>query len=410
MVTNIVIPMLSPTMTMGAITRWLKKEGDRIEKGDVIAEIETDKAIMELESIDAGTLIKIVVSEGSTNIPIGEVIALLEDGEGKDSLKAPTPHDMRIDASASVDHQGAPAKTSGMTTGDRRAPGSEETQSTLASPRAKRLASDAGIALPLTGSGPDGRVVAADVERALQIASQLSGSAESVLVDTPYVAVTHTPRRRSIAQLMSNSKTSIPHFYLSMDCGADELLKMRAAMNAERDPLARLSVTAFAVRASALALRDFPAINASWEKNIIKQYSRVDIAVAIASSEGLVAPVIREADRKSVSGIADALKDYRIRLNSKKLKPEELRGGGLSLSNLGMFGIKQFQAIINPPQAAILAIGAAELRPVVKAGAISIAMVMTFTLSCDHRVVDGATAAEFMQLFRALVETPAQLI
>lgn len=365
MSTTIHLPALSPGMTEGKLVRWLKQEGDQVERGEVIAEIETDKSVLELAALEAGRLVKILVSESTDTIAVDTPLALLErHGDNETAAPAP-PRPARI----------------------------------AASPLAKRLAAGAGLELrDLTGSGPRGRIVKADVERAL--ATRQTATSTSVA---------NSSTRKIIARRLTEAASSIPHFYLTIDCQLDELMALRERLNREAAAGAKLSINDFVIRASALALRKVPRVNASWNEEAIRMHRDVDIAVAVAAPDGLVTPIIRNADTKSLATIAVEMRQLAERARARKLLPEEFQGGGFAISNLGMHGIRQFTAIINPPHAAILAVGTAEARPVVRAGELAVATMMTCTLSCDHRVLDGADGAEFLNCFRELLAQPQQL-
>jgi pyruvate dehydrogenase E2 component (dihydrolipoamide acetyltransferase) len=364
MPTVIHLPSLSPGMSEGKLVRWLKKEGDWVDRGDVIAEIETDKSVLDLEAIDAGRLAQILVLENVDGIAVGTPLALLEKaGENEPALVAP------------------------------------RSQRIAVSPLARRIAAESGIDLQdITGSGPRGRIVKADVDRAL--GAQQTDS---------YTIVTNSSARKIIARRLTQAASAVPHFYLTIDCPVDRLMALREELNAEVAARDRLSINDLIVRACALALRRVPRVNASWGGEAIRLHRDVDIAVAVATTDGLTTPIVRRADTKSVATIAVEMRHLAERARAHKLRPEEFQGGGFSISNLGMHGIRQFTAIINPPHAAILAVGAAEARSVVRAGELAIATMMTCTLSCDHRVLDGVTGAEFLNCFRDLIAEPDQL-
>jgi pyruvate dehydrogenase E2 component (dihydrolipoamide acetyltransferase) len=440
------MPALSPTMTEGNLARWLKKEGDEVHSGDVIAEIETDKATMEYEAVDEGRLGKIIVPEGSQGIKVNQPIAvLLEEGEDAGALEgfteappvsiepktepAPTP-------AASPRPNPPPQAGEGRVGADGPSKGNGHGR-VFASPLARRMAQHAGLDLSsMRGSGPQGRIVKADIDRALAqpgtaaatpvavaattppmpTAAPVGGTApvfakEQVVAlagNPPYTEKPHTAMRRVIARRLSESKQTVPHFYMSIDCAIDELLKIRATLN-EKSP-SRISVNDFVVRAAALALRQVPAANASWSDDAILLWQRVDIAVAVALDDGLITPIVKAADQKGLSQIAAETKDLAERARGGKLKLEEFQGGTFSISNLGMYGIAEFAAVINPPHGCILAIGAGEQRPVARDGQLSVATVMTCTLSCDHRVVDGAVGAQYLAAFKKLIEDPLTML
>jgi pyruvate dehydrogenase E2 component (dihydrolipoamide acetyltransferase) len=427
--TQILMPALSPTMTEGTLARWLKKEGDTIKAGDVIAEIETDKATMEVEAVDEGVLAKILVPEGTTGVAVNAPIAELADEreaqpapapkaevKAKPPMAAPAPA-----AKAAFDSEPDVPKAqpgNGHATGER----------VFASPLARRMAAQAGIDLStLKGSGPHGRIVKADVEAAIAGAAPKAAPAPAAAaapapkpaaptapITAPHILVPHSTMRKVIARRLSESKATIPHFYASVDVELDALLKLRAELNAKSPkdgPGAwKISVNDMIIKASAIALRRVPKVNASWQDDAMVMYQDVDISVAVAIPDGLITPIVRKADQKGLAQISNEMKDLAARARAGKLKPEEFQGGSFSISNMGMMGVKEFAAIINPPQAAILAVSAGEQRPVVKNGALAIATVMTVTISVDHRVIDGALAAEWLGVFKGIVEDPLQMM
>jgi pyruvate dehydrogenase E2 component (dihydrolipoamide acetyltransferase) len=411
---EILMPALSPTMSEGTLARWLKAEGDTVKSGDVLAEIETDKATMEFEAVDEGVLGRILVPGGSAGVKVNQPIAvLLEEGEGTDALDrpaaapipAPAPAAARAPVVAPV--PAAPARAAA--TGSQRV---------FASPLARRLAAEKGIALEtVTGSGPHGRVVKADVEAARPPSAAVMPAAGSPAAtssapspyEPAYEEVPNSQIRKVIARRLTEAKQTVPHFYLTIDCEVDALVKIRADLNARADSF-KLSVNDFVIRAVALALRKVPDANAAWGDEAIRRYTDIDISVAVATPGGLITPVIRNADRKGLADISNQMKEMAGRARDGKLRPEEYQGGGFSISNLGMYGIREFAAIINPPQGCILAVGAASQRPVVKNGALAVATVMTCTLSVDHRVVDGAVGAQFLAAFKSLIEDPLSML
>jgi pyruvate dehydrogenase E2 component (dihydrolipoamide acetyltransferase) len=430
MPTNILMPALSPTMTEGTLARWLKKEGDQVKAGDIIAEIETDKATMEVEAVDEGILGKIMVAGGTAGVKVNDVIAVLvEPGEKADAAPAakpaPAPVTPKTEAPvAATTPSVAPAAVNGHAGGDR----------VVASPLAKRMAQQAGIDLKgVAGSGPNGRIVKADVEAALAkgpaaakpapaaqpaaapaAAPAPAPKAPAAPITASHKAVPHSTMRKVIARRLSESKATIPHFYVTMDIELDALLKLRGQLNAaspKDGPGAfKLSVNDLVIKAAAVTLRRIPKVNASWTDDATILFDDVDISVAVSIPDGLITPIIRKADQKGLAAISNEMKDLASRAKSGKLKPEEFQGGGFSISNMGMYGVSDFAAIINPPQAGILAVSAGQQRPVVKDGALAIATVMTCTLSVDHRIVDGALAAEWMQEFKRIVEEPLSLM
>jgi pyruvate dehydrogenase E2 component (dihydrolipoamide acetyltransferase) len=424
MATNILMPALSPTMTEGNLARWLKQEGDRIKAGDVIAEIETDKATMEVEAVDEGILGRILVPAGTQGVKVNDVIAVLvEAGEavpaaGAAPKAAAAPAATPAPVAAPV--AAAPAPVAAPASGDR----------VFASPLARRMAAQAGVDISkIAGSGPNGRIVKADVDAALSRGPAPASAAAPaaapapiaaprpaapVAITAPHTAVPNSSMRKVIARRLAESKATIPHFYVSTDVEIDALLKIRADLNA-RSPkdgpgVYKLSVNDLVIKATAVTLRRFPNVNAMWTDDAILQLHDVDISVAVSIPEGLITPIVKNADIKGLAAISNEMKDLAARAKSGKLKPEEFQGGGFSISNMGMYGVRDFAAIINPPQAGILAVSAGEQRPVVKNGALAIATVMTLTLSVDHRVIDGALAAEFLQALKRNIEDPLSLM
>jgi pyruvate dehydrogenase E2 component (dihydrolipoamide acetyltransferase) len=429
MATNILMPALSPTMTEGTLARWLKHEGDVVKAGDVLAEIETDKATMEVEAVDEGVLGKILVADGTAGVKVNEPIAVLvEDGEAVPAAappKAAAAPKTEAAPAPKAEEAPAPAKQAAV----QQAPANGRT---VASPLAKRLAKLAGIDLStVRGTGPNGRIVKADIDAAqaggaapaLAVAAApspaaapapVAAKAPVVAITEPHTLVPHSTMRRVIARRLTEAKQTVPHFYVSMDIEIDALLKLRADLNAKSakdGPGAfKLSVNDLIIKAAAATLRRIPKVNASWTEDGVALYENVDISVAVSIPEGLITPIIRKADQKGLSTISNEMKDLAARAKSGKLKPEEFQGGGFSISNMGMYGVSNFAAIINPPQAGILAVSAGQQRPVVKDGALAIATVMTCTLSVDHRVVDGALGAEWLAEFKRIVEDPLSLI
>ncbi len=403
---NILMPALSPTMTEGNLAKWHKKAGDTVSAGDVIAEIETDKATMEVEAVDEGTLGKILVAEGTQGVKVNDIIAiLLEEGEDASALAKVTANTNAAQPAATSAPQATaqkqPAPAPIASTGNR----------VRVSPLAKRLATEKGLDLTtITGTGPYGRIVKVDVLNAKPQAAKPTQVALPALDGMPNTRTeTHSTMRKVIAKRLTESKQLVPHFYLNIDVELDGLLALRKQIN-DRGKGAKLSVNDFVIKASALALKEVPAANASWTDNAAIYYDRADISVAVAIDGGLITPIIRGACGKSLNTISLEMKDLAERARANKLKPEEFQGGTFSLSNLGMFGIKHFNAIINPPQACILAVGAGEQRPMVKNSQLGIATVMTCTLSVDHRIVDGAVGAEYLAAFKRLIEDPLSLI
>jgi pyruvate dehydrogenase E2 component (dihydrolipoamide acetyltransferase) len=433
MATNILMPALSPTMTEGTLARWLKKEGEQVKAGDVIAEIETDKATMEVEAVDEGVLGKILVADGTAGVKVNEPIAVLvEEGETVPSAAAPAPalkpaaaapEPAKAEAPAAAPVAAPAPVANGHAHGDERI---------FASPLARRMAQQAGIPLSsLKGSGPNGRIVKADVEAArggtapapVAVAASAPAAAAPVAkpapapaapITAPHRLVPNSGMRKVIARRLTEAKQTIPHFYVSMDIELDALLKLRGELNAKSakdGPGAyRLSVNDFIIKAAALTLRRIPTVNASYTEDNVILYDDVDISVAVSIPDGLITPIIRRADQKGLAAISSEMKDLAARAREGKLKLEEFQGGGFSISNMGMYGVSEFAAVINPPQAGILAVAAGQQRPVVRDGALAIATVMTCTLSVDHRVVDGALGAEWLAAFKAIVEEPLSLM
>lgn len=418
---EILMPALSPTMTEGNLAKWNVKEGDKVKSGKVIAEIETDKATMEVEAVDEGTLGKILIPAGTEGVKVNEVIALLlEDGEDKKALDSYKP---KAAAPAAATPTEKPAEAAPAAPAPVAAPAPAMTASggrTFASPLAKRIAANEGVQIAhVPGSGPHGRVVKSDVEAFIASGGAVKGVVRRNPVET--TAITNNNMRKVIAKRLTESKQTVPHFYLSVDIELDNLLSVRKQLNDAADftakkqgkdakPAYKLSVNDLVIKATALAMKDVPAANASWTDAAILQYNNIDISVAVAIDGGLITPIVRNADQKSVTTISSEMKDLAARAKAGKLQPEEFQGGGLSISNLGMYGITTFAAIVNPPQGCILAVGAGSEKVVVKSGKMIVANVMTVTLSVDHRVVDGAIGAEFLQAFKRYCEAPALLL
>jgi pyruvate dehydrogenase E2 component (dihydrolipoamide acetyltransferase) len=435
MSTNILMPALSPTMTEGKLSKWLKKEGEEVKSGDVLAEIETDKATMEVEAVDEGILSKIVVPDGTENVAINAVIGIMTEA-GEAAPEAPN------EAPKPAPKAEAPKEAPKTAPTPTPAPEAHEDR-VFASPLARRMAQQAGIDLhSLKGSGPNGRIVKADIEaggkaapakEAPKEAAPVAATGSAVKAPAPaapapakpaaapapaipgaYKKIPNSGMRKVIAKRLSESKQTVPHFYVVGHFEIDALLKLRADLNAKSTkdgPGAfKLSVNDLIIKACAVALRRHPNVNASYTDEAILQYEDVDISIAVAIPDGLITPIIRKADALGLAAISQQMKDLGARAKSGKLKPDEYQGGGFSISNLGMFGTPEFSAIINPPQACILAVGAGEKRAVVKNDALAIATVMTCTLSCDHRVVDGALGAEFMATLKSIIEDPLSLM
>jgi pyruvate dehydrogenase E2 component (dihydrolipoamide acetyltransferase) len=446
---NILMPALSPTMEKGNLAKWLKKEGDKVKSGDVIAEIETDKATMEVEAVDEGTIAKILVPEGTQDVPVNDVIAVLA-GDGEDVKAAgagSAPPKAAAPAQAPAAAKPAAAQTTAPTAKAEApvsaapapqpaapAPQANGHTRTFSSPLARRLAKEAGVELTrINGSGPHGRVIARDVEEAKSGKGLKAPAAAPSTASAPalgmsdkqilalfepgsYEVVPHDGMRRTIAQRLTASVQTVPHFYLTMDCDIGKLLAAREEINAtapkdkEKKPAYKLSVNDFVIKAMAIALQRIPNANVSWNEGGMLKHKHSDIGVAVAMPGGLITPIIRKAETKPVSAISAEMKDFAARARARKLKPEEYLGGTTAVSNLGMFGIKDFTAVINPPHATILAVGAGEQRPIVKNGKIEIAEIMSVTMTCDHRAVDGALGAELIGAFKRLIENPVLMV
>lgn len=406
---KILMPALSPTMEHGNLAKWLKKEGDKIKPGEVIAEIETDKATMEVEAVDEGIMAKIVVAQGTQDVPVNKLIAvLLDDGESADSIeelikKESTQSLKKQDTKQST--QEAPnveVKSESSIKPDAQ-PNINSSSRIFASPLAKRIAAIEGISLShVVGSGPHGRIIKSDVLSADKNSGKVYRHNEE------YRVVPNNNMRKIIARRLLESKQNVPHFYLSIECVMDKLLDARSDLNNSfgDDKAKKLSVNDFVILAVAKALKDVPTANASWNDDGIRLYNNIDVSVAVAIDGGLITPVIKNADQKDITKISVEMKDLAKRARENALKPEEFQGGGFSISNLGMYGVKSFNAIINPPQGCILAVGASSKRPVIIEDKIEIRTIMDVTLSCDHRVVDGAVGAEFLAAFKKYVESP----
>lgn len=425
---QILMPALSPTMTEGTLAKWIKKEGDKIKAGEVIAEIETDKATMEVEAVDEGVLGKILVAAGTANVAVNAPIALiLEDGEDASALSAapstPSAPPAAPQAASQASSQAAVAPQA-VVSAPVATPVAASGHRVFASPLARRIAAQKGVDLKtIAGSGPHGRIVKADVEAAKAGAPVVAPKAASAptssgpdakqLADMLGMAYTEIPNnniKKVTARRLTEAKQTIPHFYLSVDCVLDNLLAARAAMNEAANGAYKLSVNDFIIKANAMALKAYPAANTSWTDDAVLQYTHADISVAVATPNGLITPIIKAAETKSISEISNEMKDLAKRAKEGKLKPVEFQGGTFSISNLGMFGVKNFQAIVNPPQSCIMAVGAGEERVVVDDGKMVVRTVMTVTLSTDHRSVDGAVGAEYLQYFKKFIENPVLML
>jgi pyruvate dehydrogenase E2 component (dihydrolipoamide acetyltransferase) len=475
---NILMPALSPTMEKGNLAKWLKKEGETVKTGDVIAEIETDKATMEYEAIEDGVLAKIVVPEGTSDVPVNQLIAVMaQEGEDPKAAagaaaekspqgRAPSPPPSPARGEGASEKAAAPSTASptspaaksptepktpaapsppagegggeGAQAHGKPSANGQATNRIFASPLARRLAKDGGIDIGrISGSGPHGRIIARDVAAAKegkglrapsaapaaggaptpQIAPSLSDQQIRALYEEgSYEVVPHDGMRRTIAQRLTASVQSVPHFYLTIDCDIGRLLAAREDINAQAPkdkdgkPGYKLSVNDFVIKALALALQRVPDANVSWTEGGMLKHKHSDIGVAVALPFGLITPIIRNAETKSLSAISNEMKELAARARAKKLKPQEYQGGTSSVSNLGMYGIKDFTAVINPPQSTILAVGAGDERAVVRGGKIEAAHIMSATLSCDHRSVDGALGAQLIGAFKALIENPVMML
>jgi len=437
---NITMPALSPTMEEGNLAKWLVQEGDQVSAGDVIAEIETDKATMEVEAVDEGKVGKIVVAAGTEGVKVNALIAvLLEDGEDASAIDtsggaAPAPA-AAAPAPEAAPAAEAPAAAAPAPAGP--APAAADGSRIFASPLARRLAQLNGLDLKaLAGTGPHGRIIKRDIEAAVAAgtgkaapaaaeapkaaAAPVTGpSADQVLKlfdEDSYELVPHDGMRKTIAKRLTESKQTIPHFYVSVDCELDALLALRAQLNGaaatDKDgkPAYKLSVNDMTIKALALALRDVPDANVSWTDDNMVMHKHADVGVAVSIPGGLITPIIRRAEEKPLSVISNEMKDYGKRAKERKLKPEEYQGGTTAVSNMGMMGVKNFSAVVNPPHATILAVGAGEKRPVVKDGELAVATVMSVTLSTDHRCVDGALGAELLKAFKGYIENPMSML
>ena len=433
MATNILMPALSPTMEEGKLAKWLVKEGDTVKSGTLLAEIETDKATMEFEAVDEGRIGKILVAEGSEGVKVNAPIAvLLEEGDKADAVVDISA--AMKDIGAAVKAEAAPAKTDAPKAAPAAPAAKADGARLFASPLARRIAATKGIDISaLAGSGPRGRIVKSDVENAKPGAAKpAAAGAPAAAGGIPGVAplpdarllypagsyeeTPHDNMRKAIAKRLTSAKTLIPHYYLTIDCNLNALMAVREKMNAaapkskEKGPAYKLSVNDFIVKASAMALMKHPDVNASWTDTAILRHKDADVGVAVALDFGLITPIVFKAQTKGLVEISGEIKSLAARAKEKKLKPNEYEGGGFSVSNLGMYGIKNFTSIINPPQSCIIAVGAGEERAIVVNGKIEVATVMTVTMSADHRVVDGGTGAKFLQTLKQFIEEPASML
>lgn len=438
---SILMPALSPTMETGKLAAWNVKAGDKVASGDVIAEIETDKATMEVEAVDEGTLAEILVEAGTDGVAVNTPIAvLLEEGEDKSALEGfsaggakaaePAPKSEESKAEAPPVQQDASAKVDAKPAAQPVADSSKGAR-VFASPLARRIASQNGVDLTqVSGSGPNGRIVKADVEAAMSVGTAKADSPEAAATPAPAPAaapmdpnritalyepgtfeeVPLDSMRATIARRLTEAKRDVPHYYLTIDCNIDALLAARKRIN-ERLEDARISVNDFIIRAMALALMRVPDANAAFAGDRLLKFKHADISMAVAIEGGLITPIIRKAETKSLSEIAAESKELAQKARERKLQPQDYEGGSFSVSNLGMFGIKNFTAVINPPQAAILAVGGGEKRPVVgDDGSLGVATMMTVTMSCDHRVIDGALGARLLAEFKTFIEDPVMML
>ncbi|MDT3378958.1 pyruvate dehydrogenase complex dihydrolipoamide acetyltransferase [Labrys neptuniae] len=451
---NVLMPALSPTMEKGNLAKWLKKEGDTIKSGDVLAEIETDKATMEVEAVDEGVLAKIVVPEGTADVPVNELIAVIA-GEGEDAKAvaaaggAPAPKAAAQAPAAEASAAPVPAASSAPApaAAPASAPVTAQAQAgarIFASPLAKRLAKEAGLDLgAIQGSGPHGRIVEKDVKAAIAgggakaapaaapaqaaVAPQAAPApaapagasdetTKKLFAPGSFEEIPHDGMRKTIARRLTEAKSTIPHFYLTVEVEIDALLALREQINhgapltKEGKPAFKVSVNDMVIKAYALALKAVPDANVSWTDGAMLKHKHADVGVAVSIPGGLITPIIRAAESKTLSAISNEMKDLAARAKSRKLKPEEYQGGTGSVSNLGMFGVKSFAAIVNPPHATILAVGAGIKQPVVQGGEVKVATIMSLTLSTDHRAVDGALGAELMQAFKGYIEKPMGML
>ncbi|WP_341808629.1 pyruvate dehydrogenase complex dihydrolipoamide acetyltransferase [Wolbachia endosymbiont (group E) of Neria commutata] len=403
---KILMPALSPTMskTGGKIVKWHKKEQDRVEVGDVIAEIETDKAIMEFESVDEGVMAKILVTEGTSGVPVNQLIALiLEEGEDEsvlDHYVSSTGNEIKKESKEVAEKIVDNRKVNTVTHQN------DENRIKI-SPLAKKIAQNEGVNVnQLKGTGPYGRIIKADVLESLDSDVQLESCDRSNAANT---VVEVSSMRQIIAQRLVESKQTIPHFYLTVDCQVDKLVSLKNEINLA-DENNKVTINDLVIKAVALSMKKFPDINSSWIDRKILKYSNIDISIAVALDDGLITPIVKTADKKGILSISKEVKDLVSRARSGKLRPEEFQGGGFTISNLGMFGIKTFSAIINPPQSCIMAVGASKKQPIVVNEKIEIAEIMTVTLSVDHRTVDGALGAKFLNAFKHYIENPVVML
>ena len=429
---KVLMPALSPTMTEGTLAKWIKKEGDAIKSGDIIAEIETDKATMEYEATEDGVLAKILIAEGTENVKVNELIGvMLEEDEDASTVDAfIAANSGSASAGTPVPATVAPAATTSASTPTQApaAPASTPVvplssnagSRVFATPLAKRLAQQNSLDIAkVKGSGPNGRIIKHDIEELMKNGGASSASQSSVSTASAsfggsaagsYEDKPNSGMRKTIAKRLLESKNTIPHYYLTIDCDMEAVLKARVQMNDSAKDKYKLSVNDFIIKAVAMAMRDIPEANAAWQGDTTRFFLTSDVAVAVATPTGLITPIVREAEKKGLVHISNEMKELAQKAKDGKLQPSEYQGGGFSISNLGMFGIKDFCAIVNPPQAGILAIGATEKRPVVKGDQIVVGQIMSVTMSADHRVLDGAVAAKFLNAFKMYIENPVSMI
>ena len=415
---NILMPALSPTMEEGTLSKWLVKEGDTVTSGDLIAEIETDKATMEVESIDDGTIGKILVREGQEAVKVNEPIAiLLLDGENLSDIKSikkvPSTENVqeieKTESKEKINFKSNKTSKIDLDTNINIENLKKNETRIFASPLAKRIAKQEDIDLNLVnGSGPNGRILKADIE---------NFNNNKVLIQNEITSNNHNSEliknssmRKTIAERLVKSKNEAPHFYLSLDCNIDQLLKIRSTLNSKSNDKYKISVNDMIIKAASSSLIKVPKANASWENENTRYFNNTDISVAVAIDGGLITPIIKDVQSKGLLEISEDMKLLANKAKDGKLLPEEYVGGSFSISNLGMYGIKEFSAVINPPQGAILAIGSGEKRPIVLNDQLTIANIMTVTLSCDHRVVDGAVGAQFLSVFKDFIENPSLML
>ena len=416
---SVLMPALSPTMTQGTLARWLVKQGDSVKSGDVIAEIETDKATMEVEALDDGVVASLAVAEGTQNVAVNAVIAVLaEDGETiEDALAAVEVTPAAVQTTSAPEDAvpvapAAPAQTSPVQPSATSVP-NQQAGRIFASPLARRIAADAGLDITrLSGTGPHGRIIRADVEEAISAgpAQQTASASPASAPQAEDRFVPHNAMRRVIAERLQQSKQTAPHFYLTIDCEIDNLLAARKALNEAAEDGVKISVNDMVVKAAAAALMAEPDVNGYFEAEGCRYFSTADICVAVAVDGGLVTPVLHQVENLGLAEISRKTADLAARARSGMLDPSEYAGGSFTISNLGMYGIREFAAVINPPQSAILAVGAGEQRPVVKNGELAVATVMSVTLSADHRIVDGALGAKWLQAFKRAIEQPVTML